>query len=203
MHVVPVGGSRPGQADVQLLMSPGEAPDPMLSTMDGLQQLGARFRAVRIRRAWRQEDLARRVGVDRSTISRIERGHLEGTTIGTLLKLARALDIQLTFVTRSRGADLDRLVHGRHAGMHESVLRWFGKHGTDWQLESEVSFAIAGERGVIDILGWHAGRRALVIIELKTDLVDLGDLLAQMDRRRRLARRIAAERGWDPVTISV
>jgi hypothetical protein len=29
------------------------------------------------------------------------------------------------------------------------------------------------------------------------------DILATMDRRRRLARRIALERGWDPTTVSV
>ena len=67
----------------------------------------------------------------------------------------------------------------------------------------EVSFNIWGERRVIDLLLWHPGRRALLIIELKTELVDHGELLATMDRRRRLGSAIANERGWDPDTVSV
>jgi hypothetical protein len=69
-------------------------------------------------------------------------------------------------------------------------------------LAPEVSFSIYGERGVIDILAWHPGRRALLIIELKTDIVDVNDLVGSADRRRRLARTIVAERGWDPATVS-
>jgi hypothetical protein len=65
-----------------------------------------------------------------------------------------------------------------------------------------VSFNIWGERGVIDLLLWHPGRRALLIIELKTEIVDPGELLATMDRRRRLAGEIAAKRGWLPLTVS-
>lgn len=171
--------------------------------MDQFQQLGARYRAVRIRRGWRQIDVARKVGVDASVISRIERGHLERMALGTILNVARALDIQVTLGARSRGADLDRLVSGRHAGLHESVARWFAARWPDWTLAPEVSYSIYGERGVIDILAWHPGHRALVIIELKTDIVDVNDLIGQMDRRRRLARRIAEERGWDPLIVSI
>lgn len=171
--------------------------------MDHMQQLGARLRAVRIGRGWRQLDLAVRAGVHRSTISRIERGHLDGIPLGTLLDVARALDVRISLVTRSRGADLDRLVNARHAGLHESVARWFAASMPAWTLEPEVSYSIYGERGVIDILAWHPGRRALLVIELKTDVVEIEDLVEQMGRRRRLARRIAADRGWDPVTVSV
>ena len=170
--------------------------------MDQYQQLGVRFRAVRIRRGWRQQDVAAKVGVDRSVISRVERGHLERLALGTILDVARALDIQVTVTSRSRGADLDRLVSGRHAALHESVARWFAADLPEWVLAPEVSFSIYGERGVIDILAWHPGRRALVIIELKTDVVDVNELVGQMDRRRRLARQIAMERGWDPLTVS-
>ena len=168
-----------------------------------MQQLGARLRAVRVRRGWRQEDLAPRVGVDRSVISRIERGHLDRIVLGTLLDVARELDVQISVTARSRGADLDRLVNGRHAALHESVARWFAEDLPSWILDPEVSFSIFGERGVIDILAWHPGERALVVIELKTDIVDVNVLIGEMGRRRRLASQIARERGWDPLTVSV
>jgi hypothetical protein len=55
---------------------------------------------------------------------------------------------------------------------------------------------------VIDILAWHQGRRALLVIELKTELVDLNEMIGTFDRKRRLARQVALGRGWDPVTVS-
>jgi hypothetical protein len=75
-----------------------------------------------------------------------------------------------------------------------------------WIHEPEVSFAIYGERGVIDIFAWHPGRRALLVIELKTDIADVNELVGTVDRKRRLAERIARERGWDVgagATVSV
>jgi transcriptional regulator with XRE-family HTH domain len=167
-----------------------------------MQRFGVQFRAVRVKRRWRQHDLAERSGVHRSVISRIERGHVEAITIGTILAVARALDIQVSLSARWRAGDLDRLVNGRHARLHESVARWFAEELPDWVLDPEVSFSIYGERGVIDILAWHPGHRALIVIELKTDIVDVNQLMGQMNQRRRLARQIAEDRGWDPLTIS-
>jgi hypothetical protein len=95
---------------------------------------------------------------------------------------------------RWRGGDLDRLLHARHGAMSEQAARLLAEFG--WDVHPEVSFNHFGERGVIDIVGWHAARRAIVIVELKTELVDVSDLLGTMDRRRRLVSHIARERGW-------
>ena len=66
-----------------------------------------------------------------------------------------------------------------------------------------MSFAIFGERGVIDILAWHPARRALLVIELKTDIVDVNDLVGGVDRKRRLASTVVRDRGWEPASVSV
>jgi hypothetical protein len=58
------------------------------------------------------------------------------------------------------------------------------------------SFAIRGERGVIDILAFHRERALLLVIELKTEIVDVNELLGTIDRRQRLAVQVALERGW-------
>jgi hypothetical protein len=42
----------------------------------------------------------------------------------------------------------------------------------------------------------------LLVIELKTDLADMNELVGTFDRKRRLAREVAAKRGWDPVSVS-
>jgi len=157
---------------------------------------------VRLKRGWRQSDVGDRAGVHRTVVSNIERGRLEHISLGAILAVARSLDVQVNLTARWHAGDLDRLVNSRHAGLHESVARWFAAELPDWVLDPEVSFSIYGERGVIDILAWHGGLRALIVIELKTDIVDVNQLMGQMNQRRRLAREIARDRGWDPVTIS-
>jgi hypothetical protein len=66
-----------------------------------------------------------------------------------------------------------------------------------WIWLSEVTFSHYGERGIIDILAWHPPTRSLLVIELKTELVDPQKLVAVMHRRVRLGRQIAAREGWD------
>jgi hypothetical protein len=72
-----------------------------------------------------------------------------------------------------------------------------------WVLAPEVSFAVRGERGVIDILAWHSATRTLLVIELKTEIVDLNELVGTFDRKHRLAPEIAQSRGWHPATVAV
>lgn len=50
------------------------------------QRLGGRIRAARVFRKWRQEDLAGRSGLSRSTIQAIERGE-ETVAIGSVLQV--------------------------------------------------------------------------------------------------------------------
>jgi len=166
-------------------------------------RLGSAVRLLRHRRGLTQAALAARAGVSAPTISRIERGHIDSFAVRTVRAVAQELDIRVDMVPRWRSGDLDRLLNHRHAAFHEVVARWFGKELPAWVLAPEVSFSIYGERGVIDILVWHPGRRALLIIELKTDIVDVNDLAGSADRRRRLAPKIVTEKGWDPVTVSV
>jgi transcriptional regulator with XRE-family HTH domain len=165
-------------------------------------RFGAVVRAARMGRRWRQRDVATRAGVSQATVWRVERGRVDEMTVSTVRRVCKVLDIRIELQPRGRGADLDRMVNARHTALHESVVRVLARAFPNWEMAHEVSFSIWGERGVIDLLLWHPGRRALLIIELKTELVDAGELLATMDRRRRLAREIVAERGWDPVSVS-
>jgi len=153
------------------------------------------FRAVRIRRRWRQQDLARAAGVSVATIRRIEHGQGMELVLETLLRVAQPLEIRIDLRPSWRGGELDRMLNAGHAAMHERMAALFATLPA-WAWAPEVSFAIYGERGVIDILAFHAPTGMLLVIELKTELVDVQELLGVMDRRRRLARRVAAERGW-------
>jgi transcriptional regulator with XRE-family HTH domain len=166
------------------------------------QRFGTAIRTLRIRRGWRQTDLAAQSGISKSSISRIERGHLGLHSIDTIRAVAAALEIRVDLVARWRAGDLDRLLNSRHSALHESVARSFLTTYPAWIIAAEVSFAIYGDRGVIDILAWHPGRRALLVIELKTDIADVNELLGTLDRKRRVAPAVGKGRGWDPVTVS-
>ena len=48
---------------------------------------------IRANKGFTQEELARKSGVGRVTISRLETGELKETTAGTLIKLAKALKV--------------------------------------------------------------------------------------------------------------
>jgi transcriptional regulator with XRE-family HTH domain len=175
--------------------------DRQAVSMDDLR-FGAAIRTARHKRRWRQSDLAAKAGVSEATVWRAERGRISEMTLGSIRRICAPLDIRVEVLPRGRGADLDRMLSARHAALHESVARALARDFPAWVMAPEVSFSIWGERGVIDLLLWHPGRRALLIIELKTELVDVGDLLATMDRRRRLAFEIAGERGWHPESVS-
>ena len=134
-------------------------------------------------------------GVSPSTVSRIERGHFGSISIDALRRVGKVLEIRVDLVPRWKAGDLDRLLNARHSRLHELVAAFF-RELPDWVVRPEVSFAIYRERGVIDILAWHPRRRMLLVIELKTDIVDVNDLVGGVDRKRRLAVQVATELGW-------
>ena len=134
-------------------------------------------------------------------VARIERGAFASIRIGKIRHVADALGARFDTTVRWQGADLGRLLDARHAAMHETMAALLG--GLDgWVFEPEVSFSIYGERGIIDILAWHPGRRMLLVIELKTEVVEVSGLLGTMDQRRRLAAEIGTRFGWKLVAVS-
>jgi len=165
-------------------------------------RFGSVIRAVRIKRGWTQQELADQSSVSRATISRLERGHPETFSIAAIRRIATALDIRVDLVPRWRAGDLDRLLNAKHSQLHEQVARWFAKELPAWVLAPEVSYAIYHERGVIDIVAWHPDTRAILVIELKTDIVDVNQLIGKLGEKARLIRKIVRDRGWHPLTVS-
>ena len=145
--------------------------------------------------------MAQAAGVSRQTVSRLELGQLDEVALGMLRRVFAAVDVRVTIAPRGVGADLPRLADAHHSAMHEDAARLFATLG-DWVAVPEVTFSEFGERGSIDILAWHAPSRSLLVIELKTELVDLQDTVGTLDRKVRLAAKIARDRGWEPASVS-
>ena len=159
------------------------------------ERFGRAIRALRRRQGLRQIDVARRAGVPQSTVSVIERGRIDGLQVRTVRAVARAVDAAWDPAVRWRGGELDRLLDEAHAGLVGRAVADLS--GLGWEMRAEVSFAVYGERGSIDLLGWHPAARLLLVVEVKTMLTSVEETLRRHDTKVRLAQLVARERfGW-------
>jgi transcriptional regulator with XRE-family HTH domain len=157
-------------------------------------RFGRVVRALRQRRSWRQLDLSTRAGVSRSVVGRIERGEVKRIAWGDLVAVAEAVGARLDLDVRWQGEGIDRLLDERHAAVVNATVELLRRDG--WDVDVEVSFAISAERGSIDVVGRHRPTGMLATFEVKATLGDANQTVIGVDRKARLAPRIAAERGW-------
>ncbi|HET7180798.1 MAG TPA: helix-turn-helix domain-containing protein [Candidatus Limnocylindrales bacterium] len=164
------------------------------------QRIGRSLRAIRIRLGWRQRDLATRAGVSRSFVSKLERGLARSSDLRRVEAVCLALGADLDIRVRWRGEALDRLLDEDHAALVDlvvSILRALA-----WEVVLEATFSEYGERGSIDIFGWHPTTRAVLVVEIKSVVADAQGTLAPLDRKVRLAPKLARDRGWSPGAVS-
>jgi transcriptional regulator with XRE-family HTH domain len=165
-------------------------------------QLGRMVQCLRIARGLRQEDVAALANVSRPTVSRLERGLVDGMTVVSLRGISRALGMPSIVSLGWRAPEVDRLRDRPHAAMVERVVSMLEASG--WETKLEYSFSHYGERGSVDVLAWHAGSRAILVVETKTRIWDIQDLLFTLDRKRRLLPGLVArELGWKALVIGV
>ena len=124
----------------------------------------------------------------------MERGHLEGLTLGTIARLVSAVDASLVVEIRWQGADLDRLVDQRHAQLQELTARRLASAG--WMAHVEVSFNYYGDRGSCDVVAWHPSTQTLLVVEVKSRLGNVQDTLHRLDVKARLGSIIANQLNW-------
>jgi transcriptional regulator with XRE-family HTH domain len=161
------------------------------------RRFGLSLRAIRRRRGLRQTDVASRSGIAQSTVSLVERGHVERASVHTLEAICHALDATLMLDVRWRGASLDRLLDERHAALGAEIAGRLKRAA--WEVEAEVTFAWYGERGSIDLLAVRPAERRALVVELKTELVSLEETLRRLDTKVRLAPRVVQDRrAWSP-----
>ena len=154
--------------------------------------MGRVLRMLRLRRDWRQSDVAEKAGISSSAVGRHESG-----VIGSLSLLeqhAAVFGLRVDVRVVGRAGSLIRLADEEHAGIVETVAGWFREHR--FLTETEASFSEWGERGRIDLLAFDAATGTLAIVEAKTQLLDLQDLFGGLNVKERLAETIAERRGW-------
>lgn len=164
-------------------------------------RFGSDVRLLRGRKGWTQLRLAREAGVRRWVITAIENGRGDGIAPRRLIDVVRALGGVLTVRIQFQGEALDRLRDRRHARLVESVVARLRAEG--WQVATEVTFSVYGERGSIDVLAFHPATGAMLVVEVKSVVPDVGGTLMTLDRKVRLAPDIARRQlGWETVSVS-
>jgi transcriptional regulator with XRE-family HTH domain len=162
--------------------------------------LGRMLRMIRLRADWTQSELADRAGISTSVVSRIENGHAARYRLATIQRHGDALGMRIEISAIGRGGDAARLGDEEHA----AIVEWLATTLTDegWLVVPEASFSVYGERGRIDLLAFHPPSGTLLVVEVKTELADLQELLGSLDVKSRHATAIAVERGWQPERIA-
>jgi len=139
-------------------------------------------------------------GVSRQLVSRVESGDVAHIQAGVLERVIAAVGGNLDAQVRWHGEGLDRLLDSAHAALVERVVAMLRAEG--WETAVEVSFAIRGERGSVDVVGLRRDLGAILIVEVKTVIPDAGGMLSTLDRKARLAPEIAAQLGWPCRSVS-
>jgi hypothetical protein len=132
-------------------------------------------------------------------IVEIEAGRGARMTAERLIRVVAALGGYLSVRIQYHGEGLDRLRDRRHAALVDRMVARL--RGDGWEVATEVSFNIFGERGSIDVLAFEHTTGALLVIEVKTVVPDVGGMLETLDRKVRLARELADTRGWRIRTV--
>ncbi len=167
--------------------------------LDG-HRIGRLHRLLRHRARLTQSELAQRCGVGRWKIVKLEAGALAQLRLGDVDRCFAALDARLEVRGWYHGAAGDRLLDEGHAQVVDSIVKILRQYG--WVVNVEVSFSEYGDRGSIDVLGWHPAARALVVAEVKSEVGSIEGTPRPLDMKCRLAPKIAREQfGCHPLSV--
>jgi transcriptional regulator with XRE-family HTH domain len=148
---------------------------------------------------WSQRELAARLGTNQSAIRRLVRG---GPTldVGLLTAALDLLGIRLSIDADPVGIAARRdqrdAVHARCCAYCVGSLKRRG-----WLVVVEVEVGEGRFRGWIDILAFRPSDGALLVIEVKTEIDDLGRTLRSLGWYVRSSRDAALRLGWRPRRI--
>jgi transcriptional regulator with XRE-family HTH domain len=150
----------------------------------------------RRRLRWTQRELSRRSGVPQTQISRIERLRLSDLRLGTVDRLLATMGVRYRVSIDAPWLDQrrqDDFVHARCSGYARRRLTTAG-----WLMAWEVEVGDGRSRGWIDLLAFDPASGWLLVIEIKTEIHDVGRIERTMNWYRREALAAARTLGWRP-----
>lgn len=130
----------------------------------------------------------------------MERGQADRFTVRTLRRISEALDARIDVRLLWHAEGLDRLLDEKHAALVDQTIGLLAHLG--WTAAAEVSFNIRGERGSVDVVAFHPPTASLLVVEVKSVVPDVQAMLVALDRKGRLGREIARDRGWTVASVT-
>lgn len=159
--------------------------------------VGRTVRSLRDTLGWSQRELAARAGVSQAWVCLVENGRAEGLTFESAARLLQAMGARLVVsVDKPFLGDRERQhepAHARCSAHVASRLRHVG-----WEVATEVEIGGDRSRGWIDVLAWHPVTRWLLVIEIKTEIHDLGAIERALGWYERDAWAAARRHDWHP-----
>ncbi|MEX2011610.1 MAG: helix-turn-helix domain-containing protein [Chloroflexota bacterium] len=144
---------------------------------------------------WSQRDLARKCGLSQTLIWRVETASAP-LSVNVMARIADALglevelSIRLPFIAGRPQRD------AAHARCMDYVQRRL--EAAEWLVEREVEIVHGRSHGWIDLLGFDPRTRTLLIVEIKTEIEDLGRIERSLAWYGREAWASAKRLGWRP-----
>ncbi len=177
----------------------GLAAEAVRINLEQLARLGGDLRAARNRRRLTQAQLGARVGLARSTVSDLERGHGGSHTLDTWQRLALAVDrpmrIELRRDAREEPADAG------HLAIQELVLR-LGR-GAGHKGSFELTTRPSDPSRSTDVGLRDDRRRLLILVECWNTFGDVGAAVRSTNRKLAEAADLAvAIGGEDPYRVA-
>lgn len=164
---------------------------------DAIQALGRAIRALRMAIGWSQADLARRARMSQPTVSAVERGRVGDVTFETAWRLLVALGARASLAIEPPYlGDRTRQTDAAHARCTSHVGRRLERAG--WLVAREVEVGGGRSRGWIDVLAYHPRTGLVLVVEVKTELHDLGRIERTLGWYEREAWASARRLGWRP-----
>jgi transcriptional regulator with XRE-family HTH domain len=153
-------------------------------------------REVRVQLRLTQGEVAAAAHVSRGYIAGIEAG-TANPTLDVVERIGSVLGLDTNLILRPplliETSPQRDLVHARCIAYVERRIRSAG-----WETAREVEIVQARSHGWIDIVAFHPRSKTLLVIEVKTQLVDLGSVERQVGWYTRAAGDAARRRGWTP-----
>ena len=145
-----------------------------------------------------QRELAGVVGVSRPLITAIESGQA-APSLDIVQRIAVALGLEIDIAWRLPVVADPKPGDRVHAWCSGHVDRRFRGHG--WETRREQEVLLARAHGWIDLLAFDPRTRTLIIVEIKTQIHDLGAIERQLSWYERDAALTAQRHGWRPLRI--
>lgn len=135
--------------------------------------------------------------MSQSMVCDLERGALRDLTFSTASRLLSAMGARLVVeVDVPFLGDRQRQRDPAHARLSAHVIARLRRAG--WETTAEVEVGGDRSRGWIDVLAFHPTSGVMLVIEIKTEIHDLGQIERSLGWYEREAWVVARRLGWRP-----